>query len=95
MGSLDAKLKTRLIGAAGYGVYATGPKGEGYIFFLHEGSLFAQPFDAGGLYTKGGPFLVLEGVAGEGVANSRFSVAQNGVLAYQAANHSGDARLVC
>jgi serine/threonine protein kinase/dipeptidyl aminopeptidase/acylaminoacyl peptidase len=50
---------------------------SGYLLFLRETTLMAQPFDADTLTLKGQMFPVAESVG-------RFSVSQNGALAYMA-----------
>jgi Tol biopolymer transport system component len=58
----------------------------GYLLFVREGTLMAQPFDASKLETIGDPIPVAEQVdvmnAGVGVAVGYFSASQNGVLVY-------------
>jgi Tol biopolymer transport system component len=53
------------------------PGRSGYLLFVREMTLMAQPFDADTLTLKGRMFPVAESV-------SRFSVSQNGALAYMA-----------
>ena len=55
----------------------------GHLFFLRDGTLMAQPFDAGRLKLTGEPVPVAEHVGTTG-ANGFFSVSANGSLAYRA-----------
>ena len=67
---------------------------SGYLLFVREGKLLAQPFDLGRLQSSGAPSLVSDGVR---MAFDRraadFSVAQNGTLVFLSAVGSGQ-RLV-
>jgi eukaryotic-like serine/threonine-protein kinase len=81
VGSLDAKpaeqskerLLTTTLGA---------PYVAGNIFFLREGTLMAQPFDAGKLQLRGEPVPVAEHVGAE-LSSGFFAVSPTGVLAYR------------
>jgi eukaryotic-like serine/threonine-protein kinase len=80
-GSLDAKpgeqSKERIL--------ATGlaaPYVDGNLFFLRDGTLMAQPFDAGKLQLQGEPVPVAEHVGAE-LSAGYFSVSPAGVLAYR------------
>jgi eukaryotic-like serine/threonine-protein kinase len=97
IGSLDAKpdqQSSRRLLAADMAVYAP-PAGSnswgtryGYVLFLREGTLMAQPFDIGRLALAGGALPVAEQVRttgnGSGYRNGSgyFSASSNGVLAY-------------
>jgi serine/threonine protein kinase len=55
----------------------------GYLLYVREGNLLAQPFDLGGLRTTGEPLVVAERLqyfTGTGWAD--FSVSENGVIAF-------------
>jgi serine/threonine protein kinase len=90
IGSLDARpdqqSAQRLL-AADMAVYAppAGPNAAGtnygYLLFLHEGTLMAQPFDAARLALAGDAVPIAEHV-GPGLAGGYFSASSNGVLAY-------------
>jgi len=57
----------------------------GYLLFLREGTLMAQPFDARKAETIGDPVPIAEQldiVSGGVTAQGQFSSSQNGVLAY-------------
>ena len=81
VGSLDAKpaeqskerLLTTTLGA---------PYVDGNIFFLREGTLMAQPFDAGKLQLRGEPVPIAEHVGAE-LSSGFFAVSPTGVLAYR------------
>jgi Tol biopolymer transport system component/predicted Ser/Thr protein kinase len=55
----------------------------GYLLFVRDRTLLAQPFDAGSLKLKGEPIPVAEPVGtAQGGALGHFSVSRNGVLIY-------------
>ncbi len=54
----------------------------GYILYVRERVLFAQPFDAKRRVLAGDPIRVVEGVETGGPGSAAFSVSSNGVLAY-------------
>ena len=58
------------------------PYVDGNIFFLREGTLMAQPFDAGKLQVRGEPVPVAEHV-GAVLSSGFFAVSPTGVLAYR------------
>ena len=55
---------------------------DGNIFFLRDGTLMAQPFDAGKLQLRGEPVPVAEHVGAE-LSAGYFAVSPTGVLAYR------------
>src|SRR6266852_3721570 len=58
---------------------------QGYVLFLRETTLMAQPFDATRLVTTGDAVSVAERVLNApGLARGMFSVSGSGLLAYQA-----------
>jgi eukaryotic-like serine/threonine-protein kinase len=67
----------------------------GYLLFLREGTLMAQPFDADKAQTTGDPVAIAEQVdsstfmGGQG----QFSASQNGVRAYTSGGASGNMQL--
>src|SRR5262249_5116425 len=83
-GSLDSKETKRLVKAESNMAYAP----PGYLFYVREGTLLAQLFDAVRLQVAGDPVPVAEkvgfNISGSGLA--AFSVSQNGVLAYSSAD---------
>ncbi len=84
VGSLDSKEVKRLLAGDSSVAYAPPPGGGlGHLLFLREGTLMAQPFDAGRLELSGEPFPVAEQVAFSALSSmAAFSVSGNGVLAY-------------
>jgi len=81
VGSLDVqpaeqskeRLITTILGA---------PYADGNIFFLRDGTLMAQPFDAGKLQLRGEPVPIAEHVGAE-LSAGYFAVSPTGVLAYR------------
>jgi len=66
-----------------YGRYLPSPYGIGHLLYVHEGTLFALPFDPGRLETSGSPVPVLEDVAGNSVeGGGQFDGSMNGSLVY-------------
>src|SRR5262249_2536531 len=60
----------------------------GYVLYVREGSLIAQPFDAKNLKLSGDPFVVLQGIQYfEPLGWAEFSASANGVLAYYASTY--------
>ena len=56
----------------------------GYLLFVREGTLMAQPFDAQRLESTGTSFPVAERLQSQsGALRSAFSVSDNGILAYE------------
>lgn len=87
VGSIDAKpaeqSRKRLLAAQYAPLYATSPDASGgHVFFLREGTLMAQPFDAVKLELTGEPVPIAEHV-GNGVSHGYFSVSPSGALAYR------------
>jgi eukaryotic-like serine/threonine-protein kinase len=67
---------------------------NGYIFFVKDGNLVAQPFDPDRLSVSGNPVPVAPKVEyGEAKSQGNFSVSENGVLVYRSA-YSIPSRLV-
>jgi len=55
----------------------------GYLIYLHNGTLFAAPFDLGRLEATGAPAPVIEGVRGESVHGSaQFAFSSSDTLVY-------------
>jgi serine/threonine protein kinase len=77
-GSLDSPEGLHLVDADSPALYAP----QGYLLFVRQGTLLAQPFDAGKIQLSGEPVPVAERVAYDGPARS-FSVASNGTLTYR------------
>ena len=90
VGSLDSKEAKFLISADSTPAYAP----PGYLLFLRERSLMAQPFDANKIQVTGDSFPVAEQVGfNPGNGRAFFSVSDNGVLVYRPQVFS-DAQLI-
>ncbi len=90
VGSLDSTEKPKkLLDADSLAAYAP----PGYLLYVREGTLVAQPFDASSLRTTGEPVPVAEqmGATSNGLAD--FSVSSDGVLVYRTGGSNED-RLV-
>ncbi|MBI3666800.1 MAG: serine/threonine-protein kinase, partial [Acidobacteria bacterium] len=77
LASLDSKDRTRLLGENSSAAYASG-----YLLFLRERTLLAQPFDAARLQMIGEAVPVDEPVQIDSLLRARFSVSRSGVLVY-------------
>jgi len=55
----------------------------GYLLYLRERTLVAQPFDAKALKTTGEPIPIAEQVGTDSVGLARFSISREGTLAYR------------
>jgi eukaryotic-like serine/threonine-protein kinase len=67
---------------------------QGYLLFLRERALLAQPFDARRLETTGEAFPIAEQIQYiPALARGIFSVSENGVLAYQTGSATGNLQL--
>jgi Tol biopolymer transport system component len=84
--SLDGKVNRRLMHAKGNVEYACG-----YLIYLREKTLLAQPFDLGRLETSGDAIPIAEPVEYDmGYNRAVFSVSQNGMLVWhESIAHSG------
>jgi eukaryotic-like serine/threonine-protein kinase len=81
IGSLDSS-ETRVLMQTESGVQYAAP---GYLLFVNEGTLLAQPFDADHLRLMGEPFPMAENLRYfKPTGGADFSVSENGVLAFQA-----------
>ncbi len=94
VGAVDSKERTLLFRGDSSIAYAPAVPGsdQGYVLFVREGTLMAQPFDARRLRLSGEPFPVAQKVGRYGESGptgySPFSVSGNGVLAYGSAGGS-------
>jgi Tol biopolymer transport system component len=77
IGSLDSPDVTTLFQGESSAAFATD-----HLFFVRDGNLMAQPFDAVNRQLTGEPFPVAEQVATESSHYASFSVSSSGVLAY-------------
>jgi serine/threonine-protein kinase len=67
-----------------HGGYSARYVGSGHIVYVHDGTLFAVPFDLGHLELKGQPAPVVGGVTSDQTGSAHFSVSDNGVVVYLA-----------
>ncbi len=74
----------KIVQHGGYsGRYVPSPYGSGHLLYVHEGTLFAVPFDPGRLETSGSPVPILEDVAGNSVdGGGQFDGSMNGSFVY-------------
>lgn len=62
----------------------------GYLFFVRDGTLMAQPFDHNALKFSGDPFPVAQEVGTTSFGLAHFSTSQNGVMIYRVGGSSLD-----
>ncbi len=85
LGSLDSPETTRLLGSDSQGAYVA----PGWLLFIRQGVLLAQPFDLAGRVLTGEPVTVADSVAFEPITGAgAFSVSDVGVMAYREARPS-------
>ncbi len=87
VGSLDGSPPVRIVPDESNPGYAPGPvpNAGGYLLFVRERTLMAQPFDARALRTTGEMFPVVQQVSNSvNTNNFAFSLSANGVMAYRA-----------
>ena len=77
VGSLDPREPVRVLDIRSKAIYAAGPDGLGYLLFIRDQTLLAQPFDAKRLELTGEPISLTQPVG-------NFSASENGVLVYVA-----------
>jgi Tol biopolymer transport system component len=85
IGSTDSKEKTKLAPAQTLVQYAP----PGYLLFVRDRTLVAQPFDASARKIKGEAVPLAEKIGTDNVGLARFSVSGNGVLAYRTGETGG------
>ena len=91
LGSLDDDVKQRVLDADQNAVYAP----SGYLLFVREGTLLAQPFDAKELRLSGEAIPVAERVGSNpNFSRGNFSVSDNGVLVYDSSLNRQGKQLV-
>jgi serine/threonine protein kinase len=79
LGDLQSGTRRLIVPGATNAMYTP----PGYVVFMNENVLMAQPFDAGSAQTTGDPVPVAEQVDYSQVnARGQFSISQNGVLTY-------------
>jgi serine/threonine protein kinase/Tol biopolymer transport system component len=78
--ALDATVRKLLIPGGSNARYA-----QGYLFYLREQTLMAQPFDVNRLELVGDPTVLAQGIATGGLSGrtGAFSVSDSSVVAYQ------------
>ena len=85
-GDLDSKNRKLVVSADSNAMYTP----PGYLLFVRERTLMAQPFDAGKLQITGDAVPVAEQVDSSSLAaQNQFSASQNGVLAYTSGASGG------
>jgi serine/threonine protein kinase len=77
-GRLDAPPQPRRIVEAQAGAYAAG-----HLFFVRDGRLFAQPFDAAAVQLRGSPTAIAEGVMVDQQGVAALSVSAAGTIVYR------------
>jgi Tol biopolymer transport system component len=83
VGSLDSSESKVVLQGYSRAIHAD----PGFLLFVREGTLMAQPFDRSSLSVTGSPMPVAEGLLYfRNLGQADFSVSTNGVLAYQAGN---------
>lgn len=89
--SLDGSEVQQIVSADSSAVYAP----PGYLLYVREGILMAQPFDAGKRHLTGDASPVAEQIAPVGASGARaFSVSSNRVLAYRTGANLAEDQLV-
>ncbi|MBL7960815.1 serine/threonine-protein kinase [bacterium] len=90
LGALDDTASTKILDDAANGTYSSG-----YIFYLRQGILMAQPFDAGSFKLSGKP-VSLQGNVNSWIARAKgdFSVTGNGILMYAISSGSHENELL-
>ena len=90
VGDLESKTRRRVVAVDSNAVFDP----RGFILFVRENTLMAQPFDSGRLETTGDAFPVAERVDYTTSNNQgHFSLSQTGVLAYNSGGAMGGQRL--
>ena len=88
-GSLDSGEVTRLVTADSRAEYA-----RGYLLFVREDTLVAQPFDAGRLQTTGEAVPIAEDIpVNTGNGRAAFGVSESGVVVYRTGQGGLDSNL--
>jgi eukaryotic-like serine/threonine-protein kinase len=83
--SIESAEKTKLAPAQTLVQYAP----PGYLLFVRDRTLVAQPFDAASRRITGEPVPLAEKIGTDNVGLARFSVSNNGVLAYRTGETGG------
>jgi len=89
VGSLDSPDRIKLFQSDSRAVYA-----DGYLLFVHERTLFAQPFDAGRVRSTGDAFPVAPDVGvNENLSRAAFSASGTGIITYRTNTNGGVSQL--
>jgi hypothetical protein len=88
IGSLDSDKLETLGPAASRVEYAAG-----HLLFVRQGTLIAQPFDAGSRKFRGDPFPIAENVEFDGLGGARFSASEEGTLVYRSGGSAAGMQL--
>ena len=90
LGALDDTTTTVILEDVAHGLYSSG-----FLFYLRQGILMTQPFDAGSLQLSGKP-VSLQGNVNSWLARAKgdFSVSTNGVLLYAISSGSHESELL-
>ena len=90
VGSLDSKETKSLVQVLSSAVYAA----PGYLLFVRETTLVAQPFDADKLELKGDAFPIAEQASRNPIiGRAMFSVSENGILVMRSGGINNNAQL--
>jgi len=89
VGSLDGSPPVRLMPAYSRVTYASG-----YLFWVRDGALIAQPFDAATALPTGSPISLFGRIRAHFQGDAGFDVAPSGVLVYQIESGEVASRLV-
>jgi Tol biopolymer transport system component len=94
-GELDSKARHKVVAANSNALYVPPVyTKQGYLLFMRDRTLMAQPFDSGKALTTGDAFPIAESVdyvSGNG--QGQFSASQTGVLAYTSGGSGGNVQL--
>jgi Tol biopolymer transport system component len=94
VGDLESKDRKQVVWGDTAGVYAAATgNSTGYLMFMRDRTLMAQPFNAGKLATTGEAEPVAEQVDHSAAVYGEFGVSQTGVLAYIAGGASGGVQI--
>jgi len=90
VGAIDSRTRRRVLVAFSNAIYAA----PGYLLFMRERTLMAQPFDVGKIQMSGRPLPLAEQVDYSQMVGTQgqFSASQNGILVY-ASNAGGTQQL--
>jgi Tol biopolymer transport system component len=80
VGSLDSQARSAVVKSDSNATYVS----PGYLLFVHQGTLVAQPFDAKSFHATGEPVSIAEQIDINPASNrAAFSASHSGVLAYR------------